>query len=63
MSLCPEERKGIRALKDIAVAEFNQANWRELGIITGTYDFISNHPRLLCSLSSGDYDYEGLNRP
>lgn len=38
---------------------FSDSEWKELGYQTGTQDWISNHPRLLRSLSWGDADYAG----
>lgn len=36
---------------------FDEADWIDLGIETGTLDLIQNHERLLRSLSFGDVDY------
>ena len=47
------------ALKNQVVQGFNESHWLELGAITETLDAVSNHPRLLRSLSWGDDDYEG----
>ena len=46
-------------LKNQIVSGFNDSHWRELGVLTDTFDIITNHPRLLRSLSWGDPDYEG----
>lgn len=46
-------------LKDRIVTNFNQGNWREVGLLTDCPDVVENHPRLLRSLSFGDDDYEG----
>ncbi|MEY3881881.1 MAG: hypothetical protein RIQ94_2677 [Pseudomonadota bacterium] len=51
--------KRILALREKVVAEFNAENWEEVGLLTGYSDLISNHPRLLRSLSWGDEDYSG----
>ena len=40
-------------------AKFEAGNWEELGLLTGTSDLITHHPRLLRSLSWGDEDYAG----
>lgn len=51
--------KRIIALRDRVVARFDQGNWRELGLLTGTTNIIEGHDRLLRSLSWGDDDYAG----
>lgn len=51
--------KRILALREKVVAEFNAGDWEEVGLLTGLSDLISNHPRLLRSLSWGDEDYAG----
>ncbi len=40
-------------------AQFGATQWKELGYATDTREYISNHPRLLRSLSWGDEDYGG----
>lgn len=52
-------RRDLLPIKDRVVANFNQGNWLELGILTDCSDLIENHHRLLRSLSFGDPDYEG----
>lgn len=47
-------------LKDAAVQNFNDSNWRELGALTNMLDDVEQHPRFLRSLSWGDPDYDGL---
>ena len=47
------------ALKNQIVNGFNESHWRELGVLTDTFDKINHHPRLLRSLSWNDPDYEG----
>jgi hypothetical protein len=51
--------KRILALREKVVAEFNAGDWEEAGLLTGFSSLISNHPRLLRSLSWGDEDYAG----
>lgn len=51
--------KLIVALKRFIEARFTQADWRELGHMTGTAEIIERHPRLLRSLDWGDSDYSG----
>lgn len=47
------------ALKNQIVKGFNDSHWRELGMLTDTFDMVTGHSRLLRSLSWGDPDYEG----
>lgn len=47
------------ALKNQIVNGFNDSHWRELGALTETFEMVTQHPRLLRSLSWGDPDYEG----
>jgi len=54
-----EQGKYIIELKNRIVAHFDSANWDEIGLLTGYSDYISQHPRLLRSLSWGDEDYAG----
>ena len=49
----------ILDLKEQIVANFDYENWQEIGIITGSFEWINSHPRLLRSLSWGDEDYGG----
>ena len=51
--------KRVLALREKVVAEFSAGDWEEVGLLTGFSDLISNHPRLLRSLSWGDEDYAG----
>lgn len=51
--------KRILALRERVVANFNSGDWEEVGLLTGFSHLISNHPRLLRSLSWGDEDYAG----
>ena len=46
------------ALKNQIVGEFNESHWRELGMLTETFDMVKGHHRLLRSLSWNDPDYE-----
>jgi hypothetical protein len=41
------------------VSGFDAGNWEEIGLLTGTTELITHHPRLLRSLSWGDEDYAG----
>lgn len=52
-------RRRMVEFKNIAVANFSSSNWLELGSLTGQFGYVSNHPRLLRSLSFGDDDYDG----
>ena len=47
----------ILAMQRAIVAEFTSTDWHELGYLTGTHDFITDHGRLLRSLGFGDEDY------
>jgi hypothetical protein len=47
----------ILALKRAIEATFNHSDWKELGYLTDTRDWIVNHHRLLRSLAWGDPDY------
>lgn len=51
--------KRILALRGRVVAEFSTGDWHEVGLLTGFSDLISDHRRLLRSLSFGDEDYAG----
>jgi hypothetical protein len=52
--------KRIISLRNrIVASNFNEANWAEVGLLTGHSAIISGHPRLLRSLSWGDEDYDG----
>ncbi|WP_434288919.1 hypothetical protein [Celeribacter sp. SCSIO 80788] len=52
-------RKRVIYLAKLAVEHFNVGDWQALGAYTGQLDLISNHDRLLRSLSFGDADYSG----
>lgn len=54
-----DARMRLIALKDIAVAKFTESEWQELGMLTGFYKEVDDHPRLLRSMRFGDPDYEG----
>lgn len=54
-----ETRQRILDLKGLVTEKFNNANWQELGLLTGFGDRISSHHRLLRSLYFGDEDYAG----
>ena len=49
----------IIELRARIVSEFDASNWEELGLLTGTTELITRHPRLLRSLAWGDEDYAG----
>jgi hypothetical protein len=49
----------IIGLRERVTANFAQANWDEIGMLTGQSSIIDNHPRLIRSLSWGDEDYAG----
>ena len=51
--------KRILALRERVVADFDAGDWEEIGLLTGSSDLISSHPRLLRSLAWGDEDYAG----
>jgi hypothetical protein len=51
--------KHLVSLKNQIVKGFNESHWRELGALTETLDMVTQHSRLLRSLSWGDDDYEG----
>lgn len=53
----PDVLPTIIELKDFIVANFKEENIREVGILCDCHPHISNHPRLLRSLSWGDTDY------
>src|ERR1700688_992410 len=54
-----ETRRKVLALSKIAVANFTASDWMELGTLTGSYDLVCSHDRLLRSLRFGDEDYAG----
>jgi len=49
----------ILDLKERIASNFTSSHWHDIGLLTNSVDLISNHPRLLRSLSFGDEDYEG----
>jgi hypothetical protein len=49
----------IPLLKRAIEATFNSENWKEIGYMTDTIEWIKQHPRLLRSLAWGDDDYGG----
>lgn len=49
----------IIALGEQVNANFTEANWNELGLLTSASDIINGHHRLLRSLSWNDSDYHG----
>jgi hypothetical protein len=49
----------VIALGERINADFTEANWSELGLLTGASDIINGHHRLLRSLSWNDSDYQG----
>ena len=51
--------KRVIALRARVAAEFDAANWEEIGLLVDEADRITRHPRLLRSLSWGDQDYSG----
>lgn len=53
------ERKRLINLCRLAVANFNAGDWQTLGAHTGEMSVITNHDRLLRSLSFNDPDYSG----
>ncbi len=58
--LDPNSRRALilalqRAIKD----QFSVGDWKELGYLSGTEDWVSGHSQLLRSLTWGDDDYAG----
>lgn len=49
----------IVALRPRIIAHFDVGNWEEVGLLTGLWETIEAHPRLLRSLSWKDSDYSG----
>jgi hypothetical protein len=49
----------IVALKQRVVANCDEGDWEEIGLLTGHSETIDNYPRLLRSLHFGDEDYAG----
>ncbi len=54
-----ERGQQILALGKAVDATFSSSEWTEIGYLTGTDDWIDQHPRLLRSLRFGDDDYKG----
>lgn len=52
-----ESNRLILDLKRRIEKEFDTTDWSELGLLVNADHIISNHPRLLRSLSWGDEDY------
>lgn len=52
-----EERKKVSVISKYALDSFNEGDWLTLGQITGKVKEITEHGRLLRSLSFGDDDY------
>jgi hypothetical protein len=46
-------------VKARVLQHFNQEQWHDIGLLTNSVDVVSNHHRLLRSLSFGDDDYGG----
>jgi AbiJ N-terminal domain 5 len=59
MNLTPEQQARIMPLQAAIVEGFTKDNWLQLGLLTGFYERIRSHSRLLRSLSFGDPDYAG----
>ena len=53
------ERKKVAVITEYVVESFSESDWYGLGQITGQLHTITNHHRLLRSLSFGDDDYPG----
>lgn len=51
--------KRVISLRERIVAHFDVENWEEVGLLTGLWEMIDDHPRLLRSLSWNDSDYSG----
>lgn len=51
------ERKKVSVISKYALDSFDEGDWLTLGQITGKVKEVSDHPRLLRSLSFGDDDY------
>jgi hypothetical protein len=57
--LDPDSQRRMPELRKRILANFSSGDWRTLGAMTNCLDVITNHPRLLRSLSWGDEDYDG----
>lgn len=53
----PVERKKVSVISKYAIESFSEGDWLTLGQITGKIKEITDHERLLRSLSFGDDDY------
>lgn len=51
--------KRILALRERVVTDFDAGDWKDIGLLTGFSDQISQHPQLLRSLAWGDEEYAG----
>lgn len=51
------ERKKVAVITKYVVETFSESDWLSLGQISGSLKIITDHPRLLRSLSFGDDDY------
>ena len=49
--------KRLIALRERIVANFDVSNWEDVGLLTGRWETIDAHPRLLRSLTWKDSDY------
>jgi len=54
-----ETGKRLLRLKEQIVANFDHSDWQTIGLLTGYWNLIGGHSRLLRSLSWGDEDYAG----
>ncbi|MBX5168777.1 hypothetical protein AB9E06_05905 [Rhizobium leguminosarum] len=59
MYVDPSVRRALLPIKEKIKTLFDDTNWIELATLTDSYELVTNHPRLLRSLSFGDPDYEG----
>jgi hypothetical protein len=51
------EKRTLLALKRAIEATFDESDWIELGLVTGSSEHLDSHPRLYRSLYFGDEDY------
>jgi len=60
MDITQEKLKSLKLnMKEYIAQNFGESDWKEFGVVTGTYERIRKHPRLLRSLGWGDSDYQG----
>jgi hypothetical protein len=59
MYVDPSVRRALLPIREKVKELFEEKHWIELATLTDTYHLVSNHQRLLRSLSFGDPDYEG----